>query len=198
MKIIGVYLSNKDEAATRGNTLVWPDSAMVRSGKPLFLPDSSPQAISIGFGAVITGVGKTIQPKFASRYFDSLMPMAFRLNKADSLMISQGISPLASGFVEDFSVLVGNPTAVTGLEAILELRISLSDRNENPIFNDFTKIDDWMLKMHEAIAAASVRNTLKTGDIVAFISDTSLAVHPENRLRVSFGDTGPLLDIKFK
>lgn len=65
MKAVITY---KDEAGQL-HTAIVPDSAITRSKEPFFMPDDRPWKALTLSGMVIDRLGKSIAPKYASRYY---------------------------------------------------------------------------------------------------------------------------------
>ncbi|MDE6028229.1 MAG: hypothetical protein K2G23_09170, partial [Muribaculaceae bacterium] len=77
MKIISIIPSSQAERAVLPliPTLAYPDSAMVRSGNPIFLPDFNCSFSGIFYLAVkISRLGKSIAERFATRYYSEAAP----------------------------------------------------------------------------------------------------------------------------
>lgn len=187
MKLIATYLSKQDGLIDRSKILVWPDSALIRSGKPVFLPEEDGKyMVHYGLGVKITGVGKSIMPKYSSRYYEGVAPVVFILRKEVSDKISHHEDPYASDLVEDFSVIVGEFADSDKGKDELELTAvtsypgrSLPDTEETSVILDATRVLD------EAVSTASRRNTLKTGDIVAFFIDRKSKPEINTVIRIS-------------
>ena len=174
------------------NTLVWPDSAMIRSGKPLFLPDDK-MRLHIGLVAKINAVGKTIRLKFAGRYFNETAPAAFFLTEEVSRQIANMEDPPACHIVSDYSVICGDfISSPYSIPNSIQLGINPLKHADPDICTGHSVADtDILIKINEpeimicnSIVAASVRNTLKTGDLVGFMLPEFYTVTPEKLLKV--------------
>lgn len=186
MKIIAVYDSLRPSGKKEKEILVWPDSAMIRSRKPLFLEEGR-QYVHIGIAARIDAVGKSIRPKFAGRYYSELAPMAFILTEKVSDLLENGMDPAACDIVADYTLICGDFVTPERLENI---EVSRSGGEvDTRIFRKET--------IDEAIAVASVRNTLKTGDIVAVIGLGRFQAQSDMILKIS-SDKNTLLENKLK
>lgn len=157
MKILAAYESTTVEGPAGRKVLVWPDSVMIRSRKPLFLPDDGDYYIHKGLCVRIDAVGKTIAGRFAGRYYNEMAPMAFVLPAAVSDALAEGTDPAACDIVADYTLICGDFIPKSG---------------------ELTEIDD-------AIATASRRNTLKTGDIVATLSPKREKAERETVIKIS-------------
>ena len=170
MKIIAVYESTRNsEGHTGKGILVWPDSVMIRSRKPLFLPDDGVYYIHEGIGARIDAVGKSIHKKFARRYYDEICAIAYILPESVSDCLIQKADPVACDIAADYTLICGD--YIPALETETEI--------------------------NEAISIASCRNTLKTGDIVAIIFRERRKAERDSVLKISLrGNT--LIENKLK
>ena len=196
MKIIGVYKAEKSRTDDGLNIMVWPDSAMIRTGKPVFIPDGEYKSI-IGLGARITAVGKTILPKFAHRYYEDMVPVVFFLPTAAADKIAIGHDPEACDIVEDYSVICGDPFVAERKEVTIQAQISslLEDADAGQTLN--FKLDDIQDCIDQAIASASKKNTLKTGDLVVRILRVWEKPTPDCILKIKIDNTF-LLENKLK
>ena len=100
MKLMAVYDSANAEGEHTRRTMVWPDSALVRTGKPVFIPEGN-YYIHAGLGARIDAVGKTVAPKFAGRYYKEIFPVIFLLPEEASKTLAEGRDPKACDIVAD-------------------------------------------------------------------------------------------------
>lgn len=196
MKIIGAYKSKSGEPTTGMNILVWPDSTMIRSGKPLFVPDDGFYMFCIGFGAKIKSVGKSISARFASKYYDEVAPMAFLFNSDVARQLLAGEDPAATAIVADYTVICGDfiPRCEEPRDGVaVEISVTplpTAEKSVEPAsISLFMK--DIEGEMAGAIVRASIHNTLKTGDIVAFLTTDFIKAFPETLLKV--GVDGKLL-----
>lgn len=205
MKVIGTYLSKSSRDINGLNILVWPDSAVIYSRKPVFLPEGEDRHIVMtGVAGRIKNVGKTIGKKFASRYYDEIAPIAFILRDNVGEKISQKEDPLACEIVADCSVICGDfitvPKDFDIKDLKIEIQIKSLESNRNGIFKDIQSnfvLSDPKDSINKSIESASCKNTLKTGDIIGFILSSPYNARPETLLTICInGET--LLENKFK
>lgn len=204
MKIVVAYKAGESGNNTGMNILVWPDSAMIRSGKPLFVPDGE-MRIHPGLVTRINAVGKSIRHKFADRYFCEVAPAAFLLPLPASNRVSEELDPYACDIAADYTVVCGDfiPSEEVfqheGDLSECSLTLSLADlisRGEKTAeCINVINVPDSLLR--DAIVAASERNTLKTGDLAGFIFRDSCKATPETLLTVTV-DGKQLLKNKLK
>lgn len=199
MKIITVYSTREADGSTGAKCLVWPDSAMVRSGKPVFLRKERGMGLVPGISVRICAVGKSIRPRFASRYYDGVAPLAIIADSRQCGHIAEGKEPESDGLIADYSVVCGDfvkancadghmlnlkaqvcPLAFADVKADEEVRTSTMKCTEEAI--------------SDAIAFASRLNTLKTGDIVALLSADWLPADADSLLKMSLGENVLMLN----
>jgi len=88
MKIVGVTYGNAKRLILKG------DSALLVNRKPFFIPDETQEAVAIPCIALrVSRLGKTISPRFASRYYDAYAP-ALDIQAADlrARAIKEGVA----------------------------------------------------------------------------------------------------------
>lgn len=185
MKIVIAYEANETASQTGMNILVWPDSAMIRSGKPLFIPDSEMYLLP-GFVARIKSVGKSIRYKFAQRYYDEITPAAFILPRSAATRIEDRQDPTANEIAADYSIICGDFTECARLyakpESIrLDIEMARLGSSEN-VISESLHIENLEEIINQALVTAAVRNTVKTGDLTGFMFDKSFSVVPDTRL----------------
>lgn len=189
MKFIAAYKSDTNGNLTGNEILVWPDSAITASGKPVFLPEEDGYKFQVGLGAKISAVGKTIKRKFAGRYYSEIFPVAVFLTPRAAKAISEGEDPKGCDLVSDYSVVCGNPMARPGGECSLEMDLELSPlaygTDEGETLSNEIRVSGWEECIGRAIGTASIRNTLKTGDTVAILLPQTYPAKPDCLLTVS-------------
>lgn len=197
MKFIAVYPSeSRDQAGMK--ILVWPDSAMVRTGRPVFVADEGSSRVLVGVAAKITAVGKSIEPRFASRYYEEVAPMAFIVKEEVAERLDKGIDPAACDIVADCSVVCGD-TVSPDLGGVKEMNVicrSLLHGGETETKRGYPT-EGLDRRLADAIATASRANTLKTGDYVAFLLPGHFPAEPDSVVRMTLDDR-ILLENKLK
>lgn len=187
MKIIVIYDTDKNQAKTGMNILVWPDSALIRSGKPVFLPDDNLK-FHLGFVAKMDGVGKTIKSRFAGKYYRSIAPALFFMPSRASERLNNKMHPYACDIVADFVVVCGDFIDKS------ELQTDSNDtviRLENKDLGSSSELKDERIvvssignRIDDSIEEASIRNTLKTGDLAGFILAESYDAVPDSLIKI--------------
>ena len=158
--------------------LTWPDSAAVKSGKPVFLAQEEGMVCFPGIAAKIIAVGKSISAKFAGRYYDEVIPICYLADANTAARLRAGEDPLACEIMSDFCLVAGNALEKSRLS---DIRYQAGNQR-----TDFS----WQLALiDEAIGEASRRNTLKTGDIAGAIAKDGIDIQPEMWLTASLGGT---------
>lgn len=192
MKLIATYKAKEGNGREESmKTLVWPDSAIIRSGKPLFIADDETLRLHPGMGVRITGVGKSISPKFAHKYYDEVFPVIFLLTDSASGRINKGEDPNGCDLVADYSIIAGD--SIPGGEDAenLTMELTAEDLTKEASAPEretiTTKTTEYI---REAIAVASRRNTIKTGDIVAYILPGNMKANQDTLLKVSVNGSG--------
>ncbi|MBO7419433.1 MAG: fumarylacetoacetate hydrolase family protein [Bacteroidaceae bacterium] len=173
MKIICIgmnYALHKEElghteACPEPVIFMKPDSAILRDGKPFFLPDFS-QNLQYETEVVvrISRLGKAISPKFVRRYYDAVtIGIDFTARDLQSRFRSEGHPwELSKGF--DGSAVIGDfiPLADVGNE-VQNLHFHL-DIDGKTVQQGFT--DDMLFTVDEIICYVSKFMTLKIGDLI--------------------------------
>lgn len=202
MKIIAVYGSRREDGSTGKNILVWPDSALIRTGKPLFLPDETTYVAMSGVAAKIKAVGKSIRAKFAPRYYDELAPLCFLTTKEVAEKISAGEHPYAYETVADYSLVEGDSFSPARKKEWEKIEFSfgvssLAEPDQHTGISLTLSFDELKNNIDNALAEASRKNTLKTGDLAAFLFPDYLPMAPERLLTVAI-DGKNLIQNKLK
>ena len=177
-----------------------PDSALLKDGKPFFLPEELGR---IDYEAElvvrICRLGKSIPQRFAHRYYDAigsgvlLYPRLY--GPDDDLLTLQEL--FAQGCCINHTSLV--PTPAYGPERIAECRFSLSlsaeDNKEGFCFDCPS-----MQEMDLALSKASEVAWMRTGDILCIELSERRALPPEQTLRFEgclLGEKNIDFEVKF-
>lgn len=164
--------------------LSFPDSAIVKNGNPIFLPDFDSRFIGSFFLAVkISRLGKSIAERFASRYYSEVAPAMNIVAKGvlDSLSANGLPWTAATGF--DRSLAVGNFIDYPLLSAIGELNVVSSDGNHDTLTVPSPEV------IAKAIHMASRYNSLKMGDLILIpLSKDSIDLKIDSMIAISAGD----------
>ena len=172
MKIIAIGMNyaahNEEMRHTRVNTdpviFMKPDSAILKDGKPFFIPDFS-EEIHYETEVVvrINRLGKNIAPRFAHRYYDALtVGIDFTARDLQRKFREAG-NPweLCKGF--DNSAAIGTFVPVTQFADVQQLQFSLQIDGQT-VQQGCTA--NMLFGIDEIIAYVSKFVTLKIGDLL--------------------------------
>lgn len=182
MKIIAVGMNYALHNKELGHTLVnkepvifmKPDSAILKDGKPFFIPDFSNEVhYETELVVRINRLGKNIAPRFAHRYYDALtVGIDFTARDLQRQFRTAG-NPweLCKGF--DSSAAIGTFVPVERFADVQNLRFHL-DIDGNTVQQGDTA--DMLFKIDDIIAYVSRFVTLKIGDLL--FTGTPVGVGP--------------------
>ena len=183
MKIIAVGMNYAEHNKEFNNTLLSPkepvifmkpDSAILKDGKPFFIPDFT-QRLDYETELVvrICRLGKHIAPRFAHRYYDAVtVGIDFTARDLQNGFRTQGLPwELSKGF--DDSAVLGEFVPVDKFSNIQDLHFHL-DIDEKTVQQGHTA--DMLFKVDEIIAYVSKFCTLKIGDLL--FTGTPVGVGP--------------------
>lgn len=182
MKIIAVGMNYARHNEELGHTLVnkepvifmKPDSALLKDGKPFFIPDFSNEIhYETELVVRINRLGKNIAPRFASRYYDAVtVGIDFTARDLQRKFREAG-NPweLSKGF--DNSAAIGTFVPVERFKDIQYLNFHL-DIDGKTVQQGCTA--DMLFKVDDIIAYVSRFVTLKIGDLL--FTGTPVGVGP--------------------
>ncbi len=172
MKIIAVGMNYDQHNKELGHTLVnkepviflKPDSALLKDGKPFFIPEFSKQVdYETELVVRICRLGKNIAPRFAHRYYDAVtVGIDFTARDLQTEYREKGLPwELCKGF--DNSAAIGTFVPMERFADIQQLQFSLEiDGNEVQHGNTA----DMLFTVDQIIAHVSRFMTLKIGDLI--------------------------------
>ncbi|EJX10096.1 fumarylacetoacetate hydrolase family protein [gut metagenome] len=183
MKIIGVGMNYALHNAELGHTdvsanpviFLKPDSALLKDGKPFFLPDFSNEVhYETELVVRICRLGKHIAPRFAYRYYDAVtVGIDFTARDLQRTFREQGLPwELCKGF--DNSAAIGRFVPldeVGGDVQHLDFRMDIDGKS---VQHGSTK--DMLHRVDDIIAYVSQFMTLKIGDLL--FTGTPVGVGP--------------------
>lgn len=172
MKIIAVGMNYDLHKRELGHTEVnenpvifmKPDSAILKDGKPFFIPDFSHEIhYETELVVRINRLGKNIAPRFAHRYYDALtVGIDFTARDLQREFREAGHPwELSKGF--DNSAAIGNFVPVSNYADVQQLHFSLTIDNHE-VQHGFT--GDMLFRVDDVIAYVSRFVTLKIGDLL--------------------------------
>lgn len=173
MKIIAVGMNYAEHNKELDGTLykpeepvifTKPDSALLKDGKPFFIPDFTQQCdYETELVVRICRLGKNIAPRFAHRYYDAVtVGIDFTARDMQRKFRKDGLPwELCKGF--DGSAVVGDFIAKEELPAIQEIPFRL-DINGETVQQGYS--GDMIHSVVDIIAYVSRFFTLKIGDLL--------------------------------
>lgn len=164
MKVI--IATSGAENAARWRVEILPDSAILRDGKPLFLPSlTAAPTFSAGIAFRVGRLGKNISRKFACRYFDALTLSVKMTPSADEVAFHA--ADLAR--FADNAIVIGDWVELEGFDAETASATVLSSR---------LAVARSLERSLDLIADATRYATIKMGDIV-IVDPTEILPGPE-------------------
>ncbi len=192
MKIFGISKSADGRIALTPGV----DSAVLRPGEPVFVPEPFADWRAAVAPAVRIGrLGMNIKESSARAYCEALTAFSM-LTPAEGSDAACGLPP----FVLDRAFSPGNWLELPGADARLCLRAELSAIGSDDVLlsevRDFAVGD---MQLEKVIAHISRFITLKTGDVLLFTDFATAAFEPvpDTTLNVAINDSYPL-SIRFK
>ena len=173
MKIFAVGMNYAEHNKELGGTLYKPeapviftkaDSALLKDGKPFFVPDDMGRIDYEGELVVrICRLGKSIPERFAHRYYDAVtVGLDFTARDMQREARQKGLPwTICKGF--DGSAIIGQWVEKDSLPEVQRLRFRL-DKNGQTVQQGFA--GDMLFSVDELIAYVSRFFTLKTGDLL--------------------------------
>lgn len=155
MKIISINRELDQPVTTAVNHVtIIPDSAIIRDGKPFFVPGFSSQwkyQATIAFR--VKRLGKNIATRFAHRYIDAI---ALAVNTLPLDLINS-IAPSATTTAFDGAFIIGDWIETENFNEV-SLSVKIGDES--------ISVDLSQLAIEETVAQLSQYFTLKIGDII--------------------------------
>lgn len=152
-----VIISSGKEPASECGWYFLADSAVSNTGKPFYLPENHGEVtVSLVPVVRISRLGKSIVPKFASRYYSECAPgVHFRLPQFEEELISKGLpGDAARNF--DRSLFVGE---FFPMEETVKIELKINGEKVSEII--FEGISH---EIDEMLSKVSKMNTIKMGD----------------------------------
>lgn len=204
MKILAVGMNYAEHNKELHNTLLLkepvifskPESALVKNGKPFFIPDFDGRFdYETEIVVRICHLGKNIAERFAHRYYDALtVGIDFTARDLQTRLREQGLPwEICKGF--DGSAVIGDFINKEDLPPVDQLHFSL-DIDGRTVQQGYS--GDMIHTVDQIIAYASQFFTLKTGDLI--YTGTPVGVGPvhENQRLEGYLEGRKVLDCKVK
>lgn len=171
MKAIVRHTASTETRDTRWYNIA--DSAILFSPRPYFLPEwlENP-TVTAALAVRISRLGKTIEPRFASRYFDAAT-IALLPHSGQRLHDDNALTDSADG-----ALILGSMIPIEQIGDSPEISISDSDG----IWAE-TALSHWRNLAEEAIAEASLTLTWKTGDLLCITLPMNNPIGINHRIR---------------
>ncbi|MBD5206626.1 MAG: fumarylacetoacetate hydrolase family protein [Bacteroidales bacterium] len=171
-----------------------PDSSVLRSGNPFFVPDFASEFQA--FPSIVYRIGrlgKSIAPRFASRYIDSIT-MGAAVVATDLLgKLRATGAPWTRATSFDRSLLLGNLQPIETLLYLDEVEITCGDSNMT------YRTGDLLAGIESVISILSKDNTLKNGDLIlAGLTPQGIELKPDTRLCMNSKTGGTILDFNIR
>ena len=175
MKIIG-FTGNFGKEEIVPQAYLMPDSCILYTGRPFFVPDFAQSFVATPAIAVrMNRLGKCVGSKFAHRYWDAFTA-AFTMRACNS--DDERLMGLDRAF--DGAAIVGDWVAAADCEDVAHVPVEVSVNGKlvaHPCLADMRH------RLEDLIAAVSTRCSIKMGDVL-FTGEAaeSLAVSPGDHL----------------
>lgn len=160
MKAIAIINNFKGCKAPRAFVNI-PDSCMIRSGKPFFIPEFDEEFRAyLSLAVRINRLGKCVASKFADRYWNEIT-LGVSIRGVDTLNeLIENELPWSEALVFDRSLIIGD---FVSRDEFREEGGFIAEYGNNQLI-----IDESMLEagIDEAISIVSRNNTIKQGDII--------------------------------
>lgn len=203
MKIICIGLNYKRHAMEMGRpfpdepvVFMKPDSSILKNNKPFFLPDFSSEIhYETEVVVKISKLGKSIEPKFAPRYYDEVT-VGIDITARDlQTKLSKARLPWEISKCFDGAAPVGKFIPAGTFHDINSLNFRL-EINGSVVQQSNTA--DMIFGINEIISYVSRFFTLKTGDLI--FTGTPAGVGPlrKNDHLVAYLEDTPLLDFMIR
>jgi len=181
MKIICIGRNYKEHVKELNNKLpdnplffLKPDTALLRNNNPFFIPEFSSEIhYEVELILKINRLGKTIQPKFAHRYFDSIgIGIDFTARDIQKQCIEKGLPwELAKAF--DYSAAISKFLPKSNFSNLDEISFRLDINGKSVQLGNTSKM---IFSFDDIISYVSRFITFRTGDII--FSGTPAGVGP--------------------
>lgn len=203
MKIICIGMNYRRHAIEMGRpypsepvVFMKPDSSLLKKNKPFFLPGfSNDIQYELEVVVKISKLGKSISPKFASRYYDEITAGIDITARDIQTRLSKSMLPweISKGF--DGSAPVGDfiPVSSAGDIRNLDFRLEIND-----LIVQQANTSDMIFGVDELIAYISQYFTLKTGDLIFTGTPSGVGPLRRNDHLVAWIGDKPLLDFLIK
>lgn len=192
MKIFNILHNEAVDSITEPVWFFMPDSTVVRSGNPFFVPEFDDRFEAYPYLAIkINRLGKSIAPRFVHRYFcEATFAMTVRAVSLLEKLRANGL-PWATAVDFDKSCFLGD---FVDFKNLCKERINLQIGDEAVNYS----IGDIMSRIESVISAVTSDTIIKTGDLVLMpLSAKGFTLNPGMTVNASTSDS-KLLEIRIK
>jgi fumarylpyruvate hydrolase len=203
MKIICIGMNYRRHAIEMGRpfpsepvVFMKPDSSILKKNKPFFLPDFSSEIhYEVEIVVKISKLGKSITPKFASRYYDEITAGIDITARDLQAKLSKSMLPweLSKGF--DGAAPLGRfiPVNSVGNVGNMDFRLEINDKIVQQ-----SNTSDMIFSINEIVSYVSSFFTIKTGDLIFTGTPSGVGPLKRNDHLVAYIKDMPLLDFMIK
>lgn len=203
MKIICVGLNYRKHAIEVGRpfpdepvVFLKPDSTILKNNKPFYLPDFSSEIHYEAEVVIkISRLGKTIEPRFAHRYFDEVTTGIDITARDIQTRLSKARYPWEISKCFDGAAPLGRFVPVSTFSDINNLGFRL-EINGKVVQQSNTA--DMIFSISEIISYVSRFFTLKTGDLIFTGTPSGVGPLKKDDHLVAFLEETPLLDFMIR
>ncbi|HPA88058.1 MAG TPA: fumarylacetoacetate hydrolase family protein [Bacteroidales bacterium] len=203
MKIICIGLNYRRHAMEMGRpfpeepvVFMKPDSALLKNNKPFFLPDfSADMHYEAEVVVKISKLGKSIEPRFAHRYYDEITAGIDLTARDLQTKLSKARLPWEISKCFDGAAPVGKFVPVASVPDMgkLDFRLEINGRIVQQ-----SNTSDMIFSIDEIISYVSRFFTLKTGDLIFTGTPSGVGPVRKGDHLVAFIGEMPLLDFMIR
>lgn len=181
MKILQVF--RYDNRPDGFSVRCFPDSALLKGGKPVFLPfEHHDYRLSLGLGVVIGKLGKGFAPRFVDRYVDQVVPVAVFEDSTMSGELAERNVSRTMAYSFDGAVSIGSGLSAEAIAEKITFHItSLPHGGRDMAVQDFS-LEKFMPDWRDAISFMAATMTFKTGDMVIMAQNYQRMITPGKHL----------------
>jgi 2-keto-4-pentenoate hydratase/2-oxohepta-3-ene-1,7-dioic acid hydratase in catechol pathway len=203
MKIICIGLNYRKHAIEMGRSFpdepvvfLKPDSTLLKNNKPFFLPDFSSEIHYEAEVVIkISKLGKTIEPRYAERYYDEVTAGIDITARDIQTKLSKARLPWELSKCFDGAAPVGKFVSADTFADINNLNFRL-EINGKVVQQSSTS--DMIFNINEIISYVSRYFTLKTGDLIFTGTPSGVGPLRKNDHLIAYLEDIPLLDFNIR
>ena len=164
-----------------------PETALLRNGKPVFLPDyANPAQLEVHLAVRICRLGRHISARFASRYYDAATVMPHFIAPALWEKTQKLGLPWDAALGFDNATPLGEFVEIAP-STVSQLDFSLRVNGKEQMSGSTTQ---WLHHVDNVIAEVSQYFTLRRGDILLMGAPTApIFITPDHKVETYLGET---------